>query len=40
MAELKTKLNDKNPFDYLDILEDENKREDCKKIIDIFKEVS
>lgn len=40
MAELKTKKTDESVMAFLDKVEDENKRKDCKELIKIFTEVS
>lgn len=40
MAELKTKPNDASPEDYLRTVEDERKRHDCFKIMQLMQEIS
>jgi hypothetical protein len=40
MAELKTKANDKDVYEFLSELDDELKLEDSKKLINIFTDVT
>ena len=40
MAELKTKLNDASVEDFLNTVEDEQKRKDCLEIVKIMKQVT
>jgi len=40
MAELKTKLNDASIEDFLNTVEDEQKRKDCLEIVKIMKQVT
>jgi len=40
MAELKTKLNDASVTDFLNAIEDEEKRKDCFEIVKIMKQAS
>lgn len=40
MAELKTKLNDASVADFLDAIEDEQRREDCKAVAQLMKKIT
>ena len=40
MAELKTKLNDASVEDFLNNVADENRRQDCFKVLEIMREVT
>jgi hypothetical protein len=40
MAELKTKLNDASVDEFLDSVEDEEKRDDCRRVLEIMKQAT
>lgn len=40
MSELKTKINDKSPYEYVQSIENERRREDSLVLLDVFKKVT
>ena len=40
MSELKTKINDKSPYEYVQSIENERRREDSLILLDVFKKVT